>query len=137
MMNIRERTNVTKIPLLKRALARILIIALAAVSSPQIVVAAPVDTGVLLQNEIAEAQVLRVQETLAREDVRSALVALGVDPAAARERVASLTPAELAALEGELEELPAGGDLLAVIGVVFVVLIILELTGVTNVFTKL
>jgi hypothetical protein len=137
MIDIHERTNMTKIPLLKRALARILIIALAAASLPQIVVAAPVDTGVLLQNETAEAQVLRVQETLAREDVRSALVALGVDPVAARERVASLTPAELAGLEGELEQLPAGGDFFAVVGIVFVVLIILELTGVTNIFTKL
>ena len=126
----------TKVPPLKRVFAGILIVALTGVGCPQAVVAAPVGTGTLLQKESAEAQVLRVQDALAREDVRRAMVALGVDPGAARERVASLTPAELAVLETELEELPAGGDFLAVVGVVFVVLIILELTGVINIFTK-
>lgn len=127
----------TKITRLKRAFARALIVALTAASAPQAVTAAPVDTGTLLQQESAEAHIFQVRGALARDDVQRAMIALGVDPAAAHERVASLTPAELAMLEGELEELPAGGDLLAVIGVVFVVLIILELTGVTNVFTKL
>lgn len=127
----------TTIPLLKRAFAKGLIVLLTAISWPQAVTAAPVGTGALLQEESTEAQVLRVRDALAREEVRHAMVALGVDPMAARERVASLTPAELAALEGELEQLPAGGDFFAVVGVVFVVLIILELTGVTNIFTKL
>lgn len=125
-----------KIPLLKRAFARILIVALAAASWPQFVAAAPVDTGVLLQKENADTQVFRVQAALAREDVRRAMIALGVDPTAARERVATLTPEELAMLEGELDQLPAGGDFWAVVGITFVVLIILELTGVINIFTK-
>jgi hypothetical protein len=122
---------------LKRALVKILMGAVIGFTWPQALVAEPVGTGAVLQQESAEAQVSRVRETLARDDVQRAMIALGVDPATARERVASLTPAEVAALEGELERLPAGGDFLAVVGIVFVVLIILELVGVTNIFTKL
>lgn len=77
----------------------------------------------------------RINAVLMRDDVRSQLESLGVDPADAMERVNSLTSAELAQLENRLGELPAGGDVLAVLGVVLVVLLVLELLGVTNVFT--
>lgn len=84
------------------------------------------------------AQLDRVEAALARADVQAALVRLGVDPAAAGERAASLSDADLARVAGQLDSLPAGGDgLLAVIGVVFVVLLILEITGVTDIFKKL
>lgn len=79
----------------------------------------------------------RVQSALAREDVRDAMVNLGVDPAAATARVAGLSDAELARVAGQLDELPAGGDLLAVVGIVFVVLLILELTGVIDIFKRM
>lgn len=78
-----------------------------------------------------------VTAALEREDVQQQLVALGVDPQQALERVSSLTPDELAALDGQLADLPAGGSLLGVLGVILVVLIVLELVGVTNVFNKL
>jgi hypothetical protein len=78
----------------------------------------------------------RIDAVLAREEVRERLEQLGVDPAQAFERVAALSDAELAALEQNLEQLPAGG-ILGVIGVVFVVLLILELVGVTNIFNKI
>lgn len=79
----------------------------------------------------------RIDAVLAREEVRERLEQLGVDPAQAFERAAALSDAELIALAENLEELPAGGDLLGVIGIVFVVLLILELVGVTNVFNKI
>ena len=50
-------------------------------------------------------------------------------------RVAALSTEELRQLKLQIDELPAGG-LLAVIGVVFVVLLILELVGVTNIFNN-
>jgi len=79
----------------------------------------------------------RIDAVLARDEVRERLIGLGVDPADAIERAAALSDAELIALAENLEGLPAGGDLLAVIGIVFVVLLILELVGVTNVFNKI
>ena len=62
------------------------------------------------------------------------MVALGVDPLDAQARVAALTDSELQTLDRQIGELPAGGDVLAVIGVVFIVLLILELVGVINIF---
>jgi hypothetical protein len=81
-----------------------------------------------------EARIADLQSELAREEVQHAMIALGVDPGQARLRVSSLSDTELDQLAGELETLPAGGDILALIGAVFVVLLILELTGVINVF---
>lgn len=78
----------------------------------------------------------QVRESLAREDVRQAMQRLGVDPLDAEGRIASLSDAELLRLQGELDRLPAGGSALAVIGVVFIVLLILELVGVTNIFNR-
>ncbi len=83
-------------------------------------------------------QIAQIQSALSRHDVRDQLVRLGVDPVAASERVASLSNQELAQVAGKLDALPAGGDgLLAVIGIVFIVLLILELTGVTDIFKKI
>jgi len=79
----------------------------------------------------------RVTGALQREDVREQLIALGVDPQQAVERAGALSPAELAALDGQLQDLPAGGSLLGVLGVLLVVLIVLDLVGVTNVFSKI
>ena len=77
-----------------------------------------------------------VRASLARDDVRQAMQQLGVDPADADTRIASLSDAELMRMQGELDRMPAGGGALAVIGVVFVVLLILELVGVTNIFNR-
>ena len=77
-----------------------------------------------------------VRASLARDDVRDAMRQLGVDPADADTRIAALSDAELLRMQGELDQLPAGGSALAVIGVVFVVLLILELVGVINIFSR-
>jgi hypothetical protein len=75
----------------------------------------------------------RLAQYMDREDVRAALTAQGLDPEEARARVASLTDAEVRQLVGQLDQLPAGGDGLAVaIGVlviVVIVLLILKYTG--------
>lgn len=77
-----------------------------------------------------------VQNVLARADVRGQMVALGVDPSEVDSRIAALTDAEVATLATRLEGAPAGGDALVVIGIVFVVLMILEFTGVIDIFKK-
>ncbi len=88
----------------------------------------------------AEAQVRHldnVQAFLARDDVRQNLESLGVDPDSAAERAAQLSPAELAQLSGDIDSLPAAGGVLEVLGILLVVLIVLELLGVTDIFTSL
>lgn len=84
-----------------------------------------------------EATLARIDAVLAREEVQSKLEQYGVDPVAAEGRIAALTDQELELLAAELESLPAGGDLLAVVGIAFVVLLILELVGVIDIFNKI
>ncbi len=74
---------------------------------------------------------------LAQDEVRKQLVELGVDPADASDRVASMTAEELQTLHTRIDELPAGAGVIEVIGIVFVVLLILELVGVTNIFSRI
>jgi uncharacterized membrane protein (Fun14 family) len=84
-----------------------------------------------------EATIARIDAVLARDEVRRQLEHHGVDPAAASARVAALTDRELQTLATDLESLPAGGNALAVVGIVFLVLLILELVGVIDIFKKI
>ena len=84
-----------------------------------------------------EATRARIDAVLARDEVRSKLEQYGVDPAETDARLAALTDPELEQLATDLENMPAGGSVLAVVGVVFIVLLILELTGVIDIFNKI
>lgn len=102
----------------------------------------PAMAGVITTQDALSAEVRASKETqvrgaFAREDVRQAMQRMGVDPGDAEGRIASLSDAELIQLQGQLDRLPAGGDALVVVGVVFVVLLILELVGVINVFNRI
>lgn len=73
---------------------------------------------------------------LTQDKVKQQLVEMGVDPANASERIAAMTSEELKMLHTQIDELPAGAGVVEVIGLVFVVLLILELVGVTNIFSQ-
>lgn len=95
-----------------------------------------VDTAVMVQTS-RDASLASIQSQLARDEVRSQLQRFGVDATQIDGRLAVMSDAELAQLADRMQETPAGGDgLLAVIGLTFVVLIILELTGVINIFNR-
>lgn len=78
----------------------------------------------------------RLDSLLARQDVRAALAAHGVDPAEAQARVDALTPAEAQRIATRLEELPAGAgtDILGALLFLFVLLLVTDLLGLTDVF---
>jgi hypothetical protein len=119
----------------RKAVAIVLCTALAWAGFASSAGAAIVSTGEAQMLDTHQGRVVAVQAALARDNVQQAMVALGVDPVDARQRVASLSAQELTQLEGQLETLPAGG-ILGLIGAVFVVLLILELTGVIDIFKK-
>jgi hypothetical protein len=99
--------------------------------------AAIVSTQTLIESSRTDNTRSRIQAMLSREDVRTELVRMGVDQGEAEKRLAALTPAELVQLQRHMDELPAGAGALEVIGIVFLVLLILELVGVTNIFNKI
>ena len=75
----------------------------------------------------------RILNALSREDVQVALVERGIDPAQARDRVASLTDEEASVMASQIENAPAGGIIGAVV-LVFLVLLLTDILGFTKVF---
>lgn len=96
---------------------------------------AVVSTEGAMQMSQRTAQIERVSALLAEQQVRDQLIRYGVDPQDATLRVAALSDSELQALDQKISELPAGANgALEVIGIVMLVLLILELVGVTDIF---
>jgi hypothetical protein len=121
----------------RRSLALLLSTAMVAASMQSAAYAGVISTEQLIGAIDREATIARIDAVLAREEVRGQLEQLGVNSAQASERVAALTDQELQMLAEDLESLPAGGSALAVVGVVFIVILILELVGVIDIFSKL
>jgi len=93
-----------------------------------------VGTGTVIAHQQTIMDRGQLLTSLKREDVREQLIAMGVDPKAARERVASLSDEELRSVAGHVQELPAGGDVLGVALFVFLVLLFTDIMGYTHVF---
>lgn len=70
---------------------------------------------------------------LSREDVQSALVARGIDPAQAKDRVAALSDEEASVVASQLDTAPAGGIIGAIV-LVFLVLLLTDILGFTKIF---
>ncbi|PUB86827.1 MAG: hypothetical protein DBP02_02355 [gamma proteobacterium symbiont of Ctena orbiculata] len=123
--------------LLKRFLILTLALNTALIGFPSLVLASPINTMTVIKMDERVMHTERIRSTMTRDDVRSTLVGMGVNPAEAELRLDALTDAELVMLNQQIDELPAGGSVLGVLGAVLIVLIVLELLGVTNVFTRL
>jgi hypothetical protein len=78
---------------------------------------------------------LRVLSQLHRQDVQAQLKARGVDPAQVQARVNSLSDSEVHTLAAQLDQLPAGAGGLEVVLVVFLILILTDIAGITHIFT--
>ncbi len=98
--------------------------------------AAIIDTPAALSAASRVDQVQKLQATLQRADVAAQLEQFGVSAEQVAERVDAMTDAELQAFATRLDQAPAGGDGFALIGLLFVVLIILEVIGVIDIFKK-
>ena len=123
MRSIRRHTRTTGI---------ILAVVMFLISTPyQSAMAALIDTETVLDESQSQEDRDYIKQILAREDVRSALIAQGIDPLEAEARLASLSDSEINELSNQIENLPAGGDglglVIAVLVVVILVLVIMKL----------
>lgn len=79
-----------------------------------------------------------LNQILAREDVQTAFIAEGIDPVEAKARVDSLSDAEVVSLADQIEQVPAGASALGIILgtalIVFLVLLITDILGFTDIF---
>jgi hypothetical protein len=100
--------------------------------------AALVSTDQVVEKSEIEADRMRIAALLGREDVQRQLKAQGVDPDEALARVAALSDAEVRRIADRIDTMPAGQDALGtIIGValiVFIVLLVTDLLGYTDIF---
>jgi hypothetical protein len=96
--------------------------------------------GIVATNAIVrtdrDANMATIRDQLDRSEVKAQMEKMGVDAASVDQRIAALSDSELHSLAKQMQDAPAGGDAIAVIGVVFLVLLILELVGIIDIFKK-
>jgi hypothetical protein len=98
--------------------------------------AALIGTEQLLQ--VDSSSRAKISAFLARAEVRRELAARGVDPSDVQARVAALSDDQARDLAARIDQLPAGGDgvgdVLGAILLIFVILLITDILGLTKVF---
>jgi len=113
-----------------RAVARLLVVCTIGLGLPM-----PASAGIVTTDQIhASAERDRVRDFMAREDVRAQMQSYGVDTDTVRERVAAMTDEEVGELANRIDQMPAGGDVLGVIFLVFIILLVTDILGLTKVF---
>ncbi|MGQ7262680.1 PA2779 family protein [Vreelandella sp. V005] len=125
---------------LRAYLSTLLIAALVITSLP--VAAAPsapqpmdlVSTQSVLSADRAGADRERINEILARADVQDQLLKQGVDLDEVDARVAALSDAEAQQMAEQLEQLPAGAGVVGALFAVFIILLVTDILGLTDVY---
>jgi hypothetical protein len=83
------------------------------------------------QHQVDQAQLMAMLDD---EQVKDKLVAMGVEREQVESRIASLTPAELAQFNQQLDQAPAGG-VVGIIVLFLVIFIITDMLCATNIFS--
>ncbi len=96
--------------------------------------ASMIGTETLVNANQAQHSRERLQNALNRADIKTQLMARGVDPSQVQARINSLTDEEAQTLASNIDQLPAGGDVVGAIVLVFLILLITDLMGLTNIF---
>ena len=104
----------------------------------QPLLAAMVPTDATIFDNKAEEARDYLKSLISRGDIRKSLLAKGIDPDEAKMRVESLTDSEAIAVADQIEQLPAGGGAIGVIIgaalIVFLVLLVTDILGYTDIF---
>jgi hypothetical protein len=117
-----------------RFLTALLAVSVLFVSVQPAVNAAIVSTSDLYAAEQSQIGKEYLLSSLEREEVRTALSIQGVDLEMAKQRVSIMTDEEVRALNQRMDEMPAGGDLLSAIVLIFLVLLFTDVMGWTDVY---
>ncbi len=101
--------------------------------------AALVSTDQIVRDGATQFDRDRITGLIMREDIQRQLRLQGVDPEEAAARIATLSDAEVSRIAARIDSMPAGqGVVESAVGallVVFIILLILDLAGVTDVFS--
>jgi hypothetical protein len=84
-----------------------------------------------LMTEITRADIIA---SLDQAKVQNLLVSNGVDPQAAKLRIQQMSDDELAQLQRDFQQLPAGAGAAGTIALIFIILLITDMMGATDIF---
>ncbi len=84
-----------------------------------------------LMTEITRADLI---ESLDKIEVQNLLVSMGVNPEAAILRIQQMNDDELARLQQDFQQLPVGAGAAGTIALIFIVLLITDMLGATDIF---
>ena len=94
-----------------------------------------VGTDSFLSEQTLQQDRENLRDLMTRDEVRSMLEMNGLTVEEAQARVDSLTDAEVSQMAKKFDELPAAGDAAVVILIIALVVLVLELAGITDIFT--
>jgi hypothetical protein len=104
----------------------------------QPLLAAMVPTEATLDKIIAQDARDHLKTLISRNDIKDALISQGIDPDEAKARVDILSDSEVIKAADKIEQLPAGrgafGALIGAALIVFIVLLLTDILGFTDVF---
>lgn len=95
--------------------------------------AAMISTPDIIQSQQSDYDRAQLSSMLDRDDVQEKLVSMGVAPELVQERINSMTDFEIAQLNEQINDMPAGGILGAIV-LIFVVFVITDAIGATDIF---
>jgi len=122
---------------IQRFFCQLLAVLLISANLQGLAVAGIVSTEDIQLSEQAAQHRDAIKTLITRSEVRDTLIANGVSSEQVMARVNSMSDHELAALHGKIEQLPAGQGALETILLIFIILILLDLTGVTDIFPRI
>ncbi|WP_420475954.1 PA2779 family protein [Noviherbaspirillum sp. ST9] len=119
---------------MKRAFVGALLATFSFVGFTQTVQAAMIGTEQVHAANLARSDHARINAALDRPEVIAHLERMGVSREDAQTRVAALSDQEAGVLASQIDGLPAGGDVVGALVLIFVVLLVTDILGLTKVF---
>jgi len=118
----------------KRTFIGAFLAAFAFVGHTQVVQAAIIGTEQIHAANTASQNRARIGAALDRPEVIAHLERMGVSKDDAQARVAALSDEEAATVASQIDSLPAGGNVVGAIVLIFLVLLVTDILGLTKVF---
>lgn len=101
----------------------------------QVTHAAMVTTNSAIQAQQVQMDRAEILDLFAQDNLRNQLTQMGIDTDLASDRIASMTDAEIMQLNERLKDMPAGEGVGSVLLIVFIVFVITDMLGATDIFT--
>lgn len=121
----------------QRFISSMMIIMMLSLGVSKISMAGIVTTTQLVDEQQTVIERDQIRDWLARDEVRKQLTALGVDVKSAQARVNSMTSEEVHTMATNMNNMPAGAGVLEAAALVLLILVLLDIAGVTDIFPNI